>query len=116
MSFKEICSTLGTGLHNEFVQIRADQMEMGQQLTERINGVANQVKVLDGKVTQLDTRLTAVETTVDRLGARLTGVETKVDKIDTKVDQLDTKVDALAGSQTDMMQILIAIQRKLDVN
>jgi outer membrane murein-binding lipoprotein Lpp len=109
LSYKEICTMLGTELHNEFVQIRADQMEMGQQLTERINGVANQVKALDGKVTQLDTRLTAVETKVDRLDTRLTTVEMKVDR-------LDTKVDALAGSQTDMMQILIAIQRKLDVN
>jgi outer membrane murein-binding lipoprotein Lpp len=109
MSFKEIACKLGTELDNEFIRIRADQLELGQKLTERINGVSDRVKILDGKVDVLGSRVSVLETKVDTL-------DTKVDALDIKVDRLDTKVDTLQGNQTEMMQILIAIQRKLDVN
>jgi len=88
VGFKEICCDVGTALDNEFIQVRADRTELGQDLTERINGVANQVKVLDGKVTKLEARF----------------------------DRLETKVTGLQDGQTEMMSILIAIQRKLDID
>lgn len=109
MSFKEIALQVSTQLDNEFVRIRADQLAMGQQLTEKIDGVAEQVKFLDSKFTQLDGRVGLLETRFDAL-------DTKVDALDTKVGVLDTKVDGLQENQMEMMHILIAIQRKLDVN
>jgi predicted nuclease with TOPRIM domain len=116
LGFKEICCTLGTALDNEFIRTRADQAELGQDLTERINGVANDVKVLDRRVTTLEVK-------VDKLDERLTRVEGKVDKLDErltrvegKVDVLDTKVTGLQNGQMEMMSILIAIQRKLDID
>ncbi|MFC5829361.1 hypothetical protein [Nonomuraea insulae] len=123
MSFKEIALQVSTQLDNEFVRIRADQLAMGQQLTEKIDGVAQQVKVLDSKFTQLDgrvgvleTRFDRLEVRFDRLETRFDGLEARVGSLETKVDRLDTKVDGLQENQTEMMHILIAIQRKLEVN
>ncbi|MFG6198830.1 hypothetical protein [Nonomuraea sp. JJY05] len=103
MSFKELCCNLGTELDNEFIRLRADQAELGQQLTERINGVANHVKTLDAKVTVLDERVTALDTKMD----------TKFEEIDAK---FTTKFNELQGNQSEMMNILIDIQRKVSAN
>ncbi|MFG1706795.1 hypothetical protein ACFLIM_26755 [Nonomuraea sp. M3C6] len=96
MSFKDIACTLGTELDNECIRIRADQTELGQQLTERINGVANDVKALDAKVT------------------------TRFAEMDARFEQMDNKFtnkfNELQENQSTMMHILIDIQRKLDVN
>lgn len=134
MSFKEICCELGTALDNEFIRVRADQAELGQELTERINGVANHVKVLDGKVTKLDERVTRVEDKVDSLEAKMDArfeqvdarfeqidarfeqIDARFEQVDARFDRLETKVVGLQSGQTEMMSILIAIQRKLDVD
>ncbi|MFI7698609.1 hypothetical protein [Nonomuraea sp. NPDC049480] len=141
MSFKEICCELGTALDNEFIRVRADQAELGQELTERINGVANHVKVLDGKVTKLDERVTRVEDKVDSLEAKMEArfeqvdarfeqidarfeqidarfeqIDARFEQVDARFDRLETKVVGLQSGQTEMMSILIAIQRKLDVD
>ncbi|MFG1970441.1 coiled-coil domain-containing protein [Nonomuraea fuscirosea] len=140
-TIEELGVEFATKVHNEFVQTRTDQIMMGEDLTRRINGVANQVKSLNGtvqkldarvgrlesKVDRLDARVGSLETKVDRLDARVGSLETKVDRLDAKVECLEAKVDAgfdkvdgqissLQKGQLDMMNILIAIQRKLDVN
>ncbi|MEV4009323.1 hypothetical protein AB0J35_02415 [Nonomuraea angiospora] len=103
MSFKELCCKLGTELDNEFIRLRADQAELGQQLTERINGVANHVKTLDAKVTALDAKVTVLDTKMD----------TKFEEIDAK---FTTKFGELQDNQSAMMHILIDIQRKVGAN
>lgn len=126
-TIEELGVEFATKVHNEFVQTRTDQIMMGEDLTRRINGVANQVKSLNGTVQKLDARVGRLESKVDRLDARVGSLETKVDRLDAKVECLEAKVDAgfdkvdgqissLQKGQLDMMNILIAIQRKLDVN
>ncbi|MEV5502066.1 hypothetical protein AB0M50_42375 [Nonomuraea fuscirosea] len=126
-TIEELGVEFATKVHNEFVQTRTDQIMMGEDLTRRINGVANQVKSLNGTVQKLDTRVGRLESKVDQLDARVGSLETKVDRLDAKVECLEAKVDAgfdkvdgqissLQKGQVDMMNILIAIQRKLDVN
>jgi outer membrane murein-binding lipoprotein Lpp len=126
-TIEELGVEFATKVHNEFVQTRTDQIMMGEDLTRRINGVANQVKSLNGTVQKLDTRVGRLESKVDQLDARVGSLETKVDRLDAKVECLEAKVDAgfdkvdgqissLQKGQVDMMNILIAIQRKLDIN
>ena len=133
-NIEELGVKFATKIHNEFVQTRTDQIMMGEDLTRRINGVSNQVKNLNGTVQKLDARVGRLETAVDQLGVRVGSLETKFDQLgvrvgslETKFDQLETKVDAgfdnvdgqissLQKGQLEMMNILIAIQRKLDVN
>ncbi|MEV4070540.1 coiled-coil domain-containing protein [Nonomuraea fuscirosea] len=126
-TIEELGVEFATKVHNEFVQTRTDQIMMGEDLTRRINGVANQVKSLNGTVQKLDARVGRLESKVDQLDARVGSLETKVDRLDAKVECLEAKVDAgfdkvdgqissLQKGQLDMMNILIAIQRKLDVN
>ncbi|MFI9835923.1 hypothetical protein ACIHFD_02740 [Nonomuraea sp. NPDC051941] len=120
MSFKELCCNLGTELDNEFIRLRADQAELGQQLTERINGVANHVKILDAKVTALDSKVTALDTKVTVLDERVTALDAKIDtkfeEIDARFETMDGKINNLQGNQNEMMNILIDIQRKVSVN
>ncbi|MEV0612986.1 hypothetical protein AB0I81_06645 [Nonomuraea sp. NPDC050404] len=92
MSFKDIGARVGAELDNEFVKLRAEQIAMGEQLTEKIDGVAEQVAALDARF------------------------DARVGDLETRFDRLDTKVDGLQDSHTEMMHILIAIQRKLDMN
>ncbi|MFI6732827.1 hypothetical protein ACIBI9_07840 [Nonomuraea sp. NPDC050451] len=131
MSFKELCCKLGTELDNEFIRLRADQAELGQQLTERINGVANHVKTLDTKVTALDAKVTVLDERVTALDEKFTALDAKIDTkfeaIDTKFEEIDnrfesmdakftTKFNELQGNQSEMMHILIDIQRKVSAN
>lgn len=124
MSFKELCCNLGTELDNEFIRLRADQAELGQQLTERINGVANHVKILDAKVTSLDAKVTVLDERVTALDAK---IDTKFEEIDARFESVDarfesmdakftTKFNELQGNQNEMMSILIDIQRKVSAN
>ncbi|MDX3109484.1 hypothetical protein [Nonomuraea angiospora] len=113
MSFKELCCNLGTELDNEFIRLRADQAELGQQLTERINGVANHVKTLDAKVTSLDAKVTVLDERVTALDAK---IDTKFAEIDTRFETMDGKINNLQGNQNEMMNILIDIQRKVSAN
>ncbi|MEV0312621.1 coiled-coil domain-containing protein [Nonomuraea fuscirosea] len=126
-TIEELGVEFATKVHNEFVQTRTDQIMMGEDLTRRINGVANQVKSLNGTVQKLDARVGRLESKVDRLDARVGSLETKVDQLEAKVDarfeQVDARFDKVDGQisslqkgQVDMMNILIAIQRKLDAN
>lgn len=110
MSFKELCCNLGTELDNEFIRLRADQAELGQQLTERINGVANHVKTLDAKVTKLDAK---IDTKFEEIDARFESVDAKFESMDAK---FTTKFNELQGNQSEMMNILIDIQRKVSAN
>ncbi|MEV5890884.1 hypothetical protein [Nonomuraea fuscirosea] len=112
-SVEELGIQFVTKIHNELVQTRADQIMMGEDLTHRINGVANQVKSLDGTVQKLGARVGRLETKVDQLDARVGRLETKVDA---GFDKVDGQISSLQKGQLDMMNILIAIQRKLDVN
>ncbi|MEV4170937.1 hypothetical protein [Nonomuraea sp. NPDC049709] len=128
MSFKEIGLQVCTAVDNEFVRLRADQIAMGEQLNgridsvatqlnERIDGVATQLNErIDGVATQLNERIDGVAEQVKLLDGRVGVLETKVDNLEVKVDRLDAKVDGLQEGHTEMMHILIAIQRKLDVN
>ncbi|MBB5784798.1 hypothetical protein [Nonomuraea jabiensis] len=120
MSFKELCCNLGTELDNEFIRLRADQAELGQQLTERINGVANHVKTLDAKVTSLDAKVTVLDERVTALDAK---IDTKFEEIDARFETMDArfetmdgKINNLQGNQNEMMNILIDIQRKVSAN
>lgn len=109
-----------TKIHNEFVQTRTDQIMMGEDLTRRINGVANDVKALDGTVHELKGQVSQLDVRVGRLETRVGRLDTKVDQLDTKVDagfdKVDGQISSLQKGQLEMMNILIAIQRKLDVN
>ncbi|HLU71950.1 MAG TPA: hypothetical protein VKZ82_07205 [Nonomuraea sp.] len=124
MDIKETALRFGTLIQNELIQIRADQMELGQDLTERINGVADRVKVLDTKVDMLDGRVGSLETKVDLLDGRVGSLETKVDNLTESVDKrfdavdqrfetADRKFDTMQATQTEMLKILIDIQRQL---
>ncbi|PRX62524.1 hypothetical protein B0I32_11217 [Nonomuraea fuscirosea] len=133
-TIEELGVEFATKVHNEFVQTRTDQLMMGEDLTRRINGVGNQVKSLNGTVQKLDARVGRLESKVDQLDARVGSLEIRVGSLETKVDQLGVKVECLEAKvdagfdkvdgqisdlqkgQMDMMNILIAIQRKLDVN
>ncbi|WP_219462727.1 hypothetical protein [Nonomuraea rhizosphaerae] len=95
MGIKEAALQLGVEIENQVIQARADQIEMGQQLTERINGVANQVKQLDGKVEML---------------------KTDVNDLKTDVNDLKTGFGEMKSTQAAMMHILIDVQRKLNAN
>ena len=59
MSIKDAALRFATTVENEHIQIRADQMEVAEGLTNRINSVANDLKALDAKVTALDARVTS---------------------------------------------------------
>ncbi|MER5997214.1 hypothetical protein ABT120_01485 [Nonomuraea angiospora] len=102
MTFKGLC----TELDNEFIRLRADQAELGQQLTERINGVANHVKTLDAKVTSLDAK---IDTKFEEIDARF-------ESVDARFETMDGKINNLQGNQNEMMNILIDIQRKVSAN
>ncbi|MEV0147889.1 MULTISPECIES: hypothetical protein [unclassified Nonomuraea] len=102
MSIKDAALQFGTAIENKLIQARADQMELGQQLTERINSVANQVKILDGKVTALDSRVTALDTKVEVLSRRFTTME--------------GTMTTMQQTQFEMRDILVAIQSKLELN
>lgn len=112
-NIEEVGVKFVTKIHNEFVQTRTDQIMMGEDLTRRINGVANDVKALDGTVQELKGQ-------VSRLDARVGSLETKFDQLEAKVDagfdKVDGQISSLQKGQLEMMNILIAIQRKLDVN
>jgi hypothetical protein len=71
LSIKDAALRYATVVENELIQIKADQMEQGQQLTERINSVANSVK------------------------------------------ELRADVEAVKGTQAQMLEILIDIQRRI---
>jgi chaperonin cofactor prefoldin len=127
MSFKELCCKLGTELDNEFIRLRADQAELGQQLTERINGVANHVKTLDTKVTALDAKVTAIDTKIDTkfaeidarfesMDARFESIDARFESIDARFESMDARFNDLQGNQSAMMHILIDIQRKVSAN
>lgn len=114
MSIKDAALEHAAAIENQLIQIRADQIEQGQQLTERINGVANQVKAIDAKVTRLETRIDRLETRMDGLETRMDGLETRMDKLEGRFDVLESKVDGMQQTQTEMLSILIGIQRKLE--
>ncbi|MGW6498224.1 hypothetical protein [Nonomuraea angiospora] len=124
MSFKELCCKLGTELDNEFIRLRADQAELGQQLTERINGVANHVKTLDAKVTKLDakidTKFEEIDARFESIDARFESIDARFESVDAKFESMDakftTKFNELQGNQSEMMNILIDIQRKVSAN
>ncbi|MEO3803376.1 hypothetical protein ABGA98_25325, partial [Nonomuraea sp. B1E8] len=82
-------------------------------LDGRVGSVETKVDALDGKVDALDGRVGSVETKVDALDAK---VDAKFAETDRRLDKLESKVDGLQGTQLEMMDILVAIQRKLDVN
>ncbi|MGW0803077.1 hypothetical protein [Nonomuraea sp. NPDC002799] len=108
MGIKELACALGTAVENEVIQIRADHIEMGEKLTHRINGVADRLKVLDGKVTVLDEKVTALDTKFD----------TKFAEMESRLESMDAKFEAKFASvteiQTEMLQILVGIQSKLN--
>lgn len=59
MSIKDAAMRFGTSIEQELIQVRADQMELGEQLTHRINGVDNRVKKLATQFTDFRDAQTA---------------------------------------------------------
>ncbi|GII81108.1 hypothetical protein Sru01_60900 [Sphaerisporangium rufum] len=57
MSIKDAALRYATAVENELIQIRADQMEQGQELTERINGVSNSLKELREEMGDMRTKV-----------------------------------------------------------
>jgi hypothetical protein len=117
MSIKEAGFEFVSKVHNELVKIRADQLELGQDLTERINGVANNLKRLDAKC---EKRFDAMDRRLDSVDRRFDAVDQRFDAIEQMVEGrlhgLEDTQKGMVTMQTDMMQMLLAIQRKLDVN
>jgi hypothetical protein len=63
VSIKDAALRYATAVETELIAIRADQMEVSEALTNQINGVANDLKALDAKVTKLqDTQTQMLET------------------------------------------------------
>ncbi|MFE3448053.1 hypothetical protein ACFXJ8_03880 [Nonomuraea sp. NPDC059194] len=110
MSIKDVSLRLATVLENELIQIRADQMEAAEALTNRINGVGERVKRLDAKVTTLVETMDAKVATLDE---KVTTMDAKVTTMDEKVTTMDAKVVTLQDTQTQMLEILIDVQRRL---
>ncbi|MFI7613194.1 hypothetical protein ACIBP6_18385 [Nonomuraea terrae] len=106
MSIKEAGIEFVSKIHNELIKIRADQLELGQDLTERINGVANAVKRLDAKF----------EKKFDAVEQRFDGVEKRLDGLEGSHQSMLATQQSMLDTQTEMMRILLGIQRKLDVN
>ncbi|MEU9831909.1 hypothetical protein AB0D67_10265 [Streptosporangium sp. NPDC048047] len=85
MSIKDSALRLASALETELIQIRADQMEAAESLTVRINGVANNLKEMGVKVQALHEEVQSV-----------------------KASQAQ-----MQGVQTQMLEILVDIQRRL---
>ncbi len=63
--------------------------------------VSDKISSLDGKVTALDTKVTALDGKVTALDNKVTALDTKVTALDGKVTELDIKVTALDGKVSD---------------
>ncbi|MFG2072613.1 hypothetical protein [Nonomuraea maritima] len=148
MSIKESGVEFADEIHNELVKVRADQMELAQDLTERINGVANHLKRLDARVEKrfeaidqrfeaidqrfeamdrqfvaIDQRFVAIDRRFDGLDRRLDAMDRQFEAIDVQFGEVGKRLDTLESTQqgmvtmqAEMMQVLLGIQRKLDVN
>ncbi|SDL68603.1 hypothetical protein SAMN05421874_1271 [Nonomuraea maritima] len=116
-------------------------MELAQDLTERINGVANHLKRLDARVEKrfeaidqrfeamdrqfeaIDQRFVAIDRRFDGLDRRLDAMDRQFEAIDVQFGEVGKRLDTLESTQqgmvtmqAEMMQVLLGIQRKLDVN
>ncbi|WP_345563617.1 hypothetical protein [Nonomuraea rosea] len=100
-------------IQNALIQIRADQQELAQDLTERINGVGNQVKRLEGKC---DAKFAEIDKRFEAVDKRFEAVDKRFDAIDDRFDKVDDRFDTMQDTQTTMMHILVGIQRKLDAD
>ncbi|MEV0820252.1 hypothetical protein [Nonomuraea rubra] len=127
MTIKDSGTEFVTKIHNELVQIRANQIELGQELTERINDVANRVKKLDSRMEArfdaVDKRLGALETTQDSILATLESMQSRQDSMEfsqksmlATLDSVQSHQESMETAQQQMLSILLTIQRKLDVN
>ncbi|MEU8360834.1 hypothetical protein AB0C27_32955 [Nonomuraea sp. NPDC048882] len=90
------------------------------RLETAVDQLGVKVGSLETAVDQLGVRVGSLETKFDQLGVRVGSLETKFDQLETKVDagfdKVDGQISSLQKGQLEMMNILIAIQRKLDVN
>lgn len=134
MSIKESGVEFADEIHNELVKVRADQMELAQDLTERINGVANHLKRLDARVEKrfeaidqrfeaMDRQFVAIDRRFEGLDRRLDAMDRQFEAIDVQFGEVGKRLDTLESTQqgmvtmqAEMMQVLLGIQRKLDVN
>jgi flagellin-like hook-associated protein FlgL len=92
LSIKDSALRLASTMENELIQIRADQMEAADGLINRINGVANNVK---------------------ELRAELGTVKSELDTVAVEVGTVKENVARMDATQTQMLGILIDIQRRL---
>lgn len=106
MSIKDSALRFATSVENELIQIRADQMESNEALTNRINSVANNLKELRAQFTGLEERFTGLE-------ERFTGLENRLDGVDSRLDGMENRLGRVEDTQTQMMQILLDIHRRV---
>ncbi|MEO3803357.1 hypothetical protein [Nonomuraea sp. B1E8] len=104
MSIKDTCIELGDKIQGELVKIRTEQRLLGEDLTHRINGVDNRVKDLDRKM----------DAGFARVDERLTGLEGRMDSIEGRMEVVQEGQKTMQATQTEILQILVGIQRKLD--
>ncbi|SDI01081.1 hypothetical protein [Nonomuraea jiangxiensis] len=127
MSIKEAAMEFGTKIENEHIQIRADIRELGEVLTHRINAVDNRVKELDAKVearfTMMDLKITDLQQGQQRLQEQVyalqegqKGLQEQVHTLQEGQKSLHEGQKGLVVGQTEILKVLVAIQRKLDVN
>ncbi|GAA3537078.1 hypothetical protein GCM10022419_016110 [Nonomuraea rosea] len=66
MSMKDAALRFASTMDSELIQIKADQMEQGQQLTERINSVDSRLKDLRSEVAAVkDTQAQMLDILID---------------------------------------------------
>ncbi|MEO3889082.1 hypothetical protein [Nonomuraea sp. B5E05] len=104
MSIKDTCIELGDKIQGELVKIRTEQRLLGEDLTHRITGVDNRVKDLDRKM----------DAGFARVDERLTGLEGRTDSIEGRMEVVQEGQKTMQATQTEMLRILVGIQRKLD--
>ncbi|MEU6797846.1 hypothetical protein ABZ907_39645 [Nonomuraea wenchangensis] len=97
MDIKEAGPAFTAALENELIQIRADQRELAQDLTERINGVGRRLKSLDAKV---ELRFSSVDAQLQLLGSR--------------VKVMESQLGVVQETQQQMLGVLVGIQRRLE--
>ncbi len=97
MDIKEAGPAFTTALENELIQIRADQRELVQDLTERINGAGRRLKSLDAKV---------------ELG--FSSVDAQLQILDSRVKIVESRLGVVQETQQQMLGVLVGIQRRLE--
>ncbi|MED7925567.1 hypothetical protein SMD20_15040 [Nonomuraea sp. LP-02] len=122
MDIKEAGPAFTTALENELIQIRADQRELAQDLTERINGVGRRLKSLDAKV---ELRFSSVDAQLQLLGSRIKVMDAKfegkfdtvnnrLDTVDSRLDAVESRLGGIQETQQQMLGVLVGIQRRLE--